>query len=66
MPDPDLPTFVDRLGTELDGLLREADEALTRDFPGPRAGRQPVHTVYVPAQRLEPDLTHGWGAAATD
>ena len=52
------------LTNELDGLLREADDALARDFPGPRAGRQPVHTVYVPAHRLEPGLTASWGAAA--
>ncbi|GAB3884901.1 DUF6986 family protein [Terrabacter terrigena] len=64
MPDLDLPTVVDALGTELDGLLHEADEALARDFPGPRAGRQPVHTVYVPAHRFEPDLAAAWGAAA--
>ena len=52
------------LTTELAGLLRESDEALARDFPGPRAGRQPVHTVYIPAHRLEAGLTASWGAAA--
>src|SRR6478735_1721965 len=52
------------LGAELDELLHEADAALARDFPGPRAGRQPVHTVYVPAHRLEPGLTASWGEAA--
>ena len=56
--------LVTGLGTELDGLLREADAALARDFPGPRAGRQPVHTVYVPAHRLEPGLTSSWGELA--
>ncbi len=54
------------LTTELDGLLREADAALAREFPGPRAGRQPVHTVYVPAHRLEPGLTASWGATALE
>ncbi|WP_207555839.1 DUF6986 family protein [Intrasporangium flavum] len=53
-----------QLTTELDGLLREADAALARDFPGPRAGRQPVHTVYVPAHRLEAGLTASWGETA--
>jgi citrate lyase beta subunit len=53
-----------RLLRELDGLLAGADEALARDFPGERPGRQPVHTVYVPADRYAADLVPGWGAEA--
>ena len=47
---------VDALTAELDEVLNKADAALARDYPGERAGRQPVHTVYVPADRIEPDL----------
>ena len=53
-----------RLLRELDGLLAGADEALARDFPGERPGRQPVHTVYVPADRYGADLVPRWGAEA--
>jgi hypothetical protein len=49
---------------ELDVLLAGADEALARDFPGERPGRQPVHTVYVPADRYAADLVTRWGAHA--
>ena len=31
-------------------------------YPGERAGRQPVHTVYVPADRFAPDWSREWGA----
>ncbi|HET8961326.1 DUF6986 family protein [Nocardioides sp.] len=47
---------VDALTAEIDKALNKADAALARDYPGERAGRQPVHTVYVPADRIEPDL----------
>jgi citrate lyase beta subunit len=44
------------LTAEIDHRLKDADAALARDYPGERAGRQPVHTVYVPADRVEPEL----------
>ena len=53
-----------RLLRELDVLLAGADDALARDFPGERPGRQPVHTVYVPADRYAADLVTRWGADA--
>ena len=54
--DVRLGVDVDALTAELDKALEKADAALARDYPGERAGRQPVHTVYVPADRIEPDL----------
>jgi citrate lyase beta subunit len=74
MPANDQPTPTherDRLDTgaladALDDLLVEADRDLASGYPGPRAGRQPVHTVYVPADRLEPGLVTAWGAAAVE
>lgn len=48
------------LNTRLDHLLAEV-----RQRPRPRrTGRQPVHTVYVPADRVVPDLAGAWGREA--
>ncbi len=52
------------LTSELDRLLADADSALAQQFPGERPGRQPVHTVYVPADRYDEDLVPRWGAEA--
>ena len=53
-----------RLTKELDDRLAAADQALASGFPGERPGRQPVHTVYVPADRYAADLVPAYGAAA--
>jgi citrate lyase beta subunit len=54
------PSFADRL----DAALAEDDALRLRRYPGRPAGRQPVHTVYVPADRFGPDTASEWGAAA--
>ncbi|BFU43680.1 DUF6986 family protein [Krasilnikovia sp. MM14-A1004] len=46
----------------LDARLAAHDAFLAERYPGERAGRQPVHTVYVPADRLA-DF-RDWGAQA--
>ncbi|MEU1586875.1 hypothetical protein [Micromonospora sp. NPDC005710] len=51
---------------ELDRRLAPVDDALRRHYPGTVPGRQPVHTVYVPADRFTPDLCQRWGAQALD
>ena len=38
------------LVARLDERLADADAALRTRYPGARPGRQPVHTVYVPAR----------------
>jgi citrate lyase beta subunit len=48
---------------DLDGWLAPAD-AQAALFAGDRADRQPVHTVYVPADRYRPDLPSRYGAFA--
>jgi citrate lyase beta subunit len=48
----------------LDARLAAADEALARQFPGNAPDRQPVHTVYVPADRFTDDFSAVWGRAA--
>ncbi|MBR8742450.1 aldolase [Nocardiopsis sp. MG754419] len=58
----DIPTGSSDLATELDTRLAEADARLDREYPGDRGGRQPVHSVYVPADRVGPGLAADWGA----
>src|SRR5262249_30608925 len=55
---------LDEMLAEADQALAGADQALARDYPGPRHGRQPVHTVYVPADRFAPGLAARWGRQA--
>jgi hypothetical protein len=52
------------VAAQLDELLADADQALARDYPGDRTGRQPVHTVYVPASEFRPGLAPDWGRQA--
>ena len=57
---PTMPGVEDlavELSAELDSRLAAEDDALVARFPGERPGRQPVHTVYVPADRYAADLT---------
>lgn len=51
---------------EIDDLLAPVDDELQRHYPGDSGTRQPVHTVYVPADRFTADLVAGWGRAALD
>ncbi|KQU65364.1 aldolase/citrate lyase family protein [Phycicoccus sp. Root101] len=55
---------VAHLSAELDAHLADADDALASGFPGERASRQPVHTVYVPADRYDTGLVSQWGSEA--
>jgi citrate lyase beta subunit len=50
----------------LDQRLAEVDGQLRREYPGEAAGRQPVHTVYVPADRFHADLIADWRDQALD
>jgi len=52
------------LADELDLRLADADAALNAGYPGDAPGRQPVHTVYVPADVYTDGLTEAWGRAA--
>ena len=49
---------------ELDRRLADADAALAADYPGDRGARQPVHTVYVPADKYDGNTVSAWGAEA--
>jgi citrate lyase beta subunit len=60
----DIDVLTQELGEELDVRLREADAALARQFPGDHGDRQPVHTVYVAADRFHAGLVPEWGGEA--
>ncbi|WP_028647232.1 DUF6986 family protein [Nocardiopsis sp. CNT312] len=60
----DDPLSPDELAAGLDTRLAEADTRLARDYPGAPTRRQPVHTVYVPADRVRPGLAADWGRRA--
>ncbi len=57
-------THVDDLAGELDRLLAAADAELAALYPGDRGVRQPVHTVYVPADRFHAGTVTEWAEAA--
>ena len=44
--------------------LRPTDELLAGSYPGDDGSRQPVHTVYVPADAFTPGLSTEWGRQA--
>lgn len=58
-----------RLGSDLladlDRRLAGTDAFLARAYPGEDGRRQPVHTVYVPADRYTPGLPGEWGQIAS-
>ncbi|MCL2585805.1 MAG: aldolase [Streptosporangiales bacterium] len=55
---------LENLTAELDERLAADDAALAVRYPGERAARQPVHTVYVPADRYTAGLCPDWGDRA--
>ena len=48
----------------VDDRLADTDTFLARAYPGEDGRRQPVHTVYVPADRYDRGLPQRWGAEA--
>ncbi|MBP2476207.1 hypothetical protein JOF53_005079 [Crossiella equi] len=55
---------LDAIAAVLDEQLAGVDAERERAYPGDPGGRQPVHTVYVPADRVRPGLAAAWGAQA--
>jgi len=53
-----------RTYARLDQALAEIDAQRARDYPGETGDRQPVHTVYVPADRFTAGLPADWSARA--
>lgn len=55
---------LDVLTAGLNARLADADARLARDYPGAVCERQPVHIVYVPADRVRSGLAQEWGRLA--
>ncbi|WP_238420496.1 aldolase/citrate lyase family protein [Gordonia sp. 'Campus'] len=49
---------------EVEAVLAPADAVLSGRYPGDDGSRQPVHTVYVPADRYSAGIAREWGQAA--
>jgi hypothetical protein len=49
---------------DTDARLAQTDELLTGSYPGDDGSRQPVHTLYVPADRFDPALPARFGGDA--
>jgi hypothetical protein len=58
------PRLGEELLTELDSRLAGTDAFLARVYPGEDGRRQPIHTVYVPADRYTVDLPRQWADQA--
>lgn len=56
--------LIARLTQYLDRELAAVDRRLAEQYPGRRAERQPIHTVYVPADRFSASTVAEWGAEA--
>ncbi|MBP0454990.1 MULTISPECIES: DUF6986 family protein [unclassified Kitasatospora] len=50
----------------VDALLAPVDADLARRYPGDSGTRQPVHTVYVPADAFGADTVRDWGRQALE
>lgn len=57
-------SFYEDLAADMDRRLESADRLLAARYPGDRGLRQPVHTVYVPADGFTPQLAQDWGRQA--
>lgn len=50
----------------VDARLAGTDTLLATEYPGDDGSRQPVHTLYVPADRYDPELPARYGAQAAE
>ncbi|GAA2752415.1 DUF6986 family protein [Kitasatospora cinereorecta] len=50
----------------VEALLAPVDADLARRYPGEPGTRQPVHTVYVPADAFDADTVRSWGSQALE
>ena len=62
--DPSLRPELQRIIADADARLTRADADLAANYPGDRGRRQPVHTVYLPADKYQPDTAAQWGEQA--
>ncbi|UVJ38894.1 DUF6986 family protein [Arthrobacter sp. CJ23] len=58
------PSFSAADLARIEEQLAATDQLLDQGYPGDDGSRQPIHTVYVPADRFTPQLAAEWGAQA--
>lgn len=63
---PGLDTLVAEIQESADRRLAEADARLAALYPGDPTSWQPVHTVYVPADRVDARTPRRWGESALE
>ena len=61
---PGIPGLSEEDLEAIDRRLAADDAARERTYPGTLTTRQPVHTVYVPADQFHVEVAEEWGAAA--
>jgi citrate lyase beta subunit len=61
---PAVTTLADAVRTRIGAALAGTDAELARRYPGDPGTRQPVHTVYVPADAFDADTIRTWGREA--
>lgn len=61
---PDGTTLADAVRREIGASLAATDAELARRYPGEPGTRQPVHTVYVPADAFTERTVREWGERA--
>ena len=66
MSEPAPSRLPARFLARVDDQLADTDAFLTSHYPGEDGRRQPVHTVYVPADTYTADLPDRWGRAAAE
>ncbi|MFJ8628862.1 DUF6986 family protein [Kitasatospora sp. NPDC093550] len=60
------PSFSAAARDAVEALLAPVDADLARRYPGESGTRQPVHTVYVPADAFAADTVREWGRQALE
>jgi citrate lyase beta subunit len=63
---PVATSLADSVSEDIAARLAPVDAALASRYPGEPATRQPVHTVYVPADAVSPGTVRAWGGQALD
>jgi hypothetical protein len=64
MAEPGVPRLGEDVLSAADTALADTDAFLESAYPGEDGRRQPVHTVYVPADRYTPAMPRQWGETA--
>lgn len=52
--------------SHIDSSLAATDTLLEKNYPGDDGSRQPIHTVYVPADKFSPTFASDWGQQGLD